>query len=242
MTSENSPASENEALSKKIGAIEQEITAVKAAIRRASRVRLVVLLLVVAILGGTIFAFYNLGKQIASQENLDLLETKARARINESSDKVIKNVNALVEHCQPILKEAFAAQVEKDKAKYTALFEAEKATLIANLQDELREKTMARQKEMEEQYQAIIREEFPDLDDDLAVQMYENIAQIMLKLADKYYSTQLQDELRELGETWDEFDMADLPAEGEHSLQIQLVASLLQLAADKLDNMPVKKL
>ena len=243
MTSENSPTSENEALSKKIGAIEQEIAAVKAAIRRASRVRLVVLVLVLVILGGTIWAFYDLGMQLASQENLDLLTTKVKARVDESSQQAIKDVKGLVEHCQPVLMKAFTEQVEKDTPKYTAVLNAEKATLMANLEVQLREKILARYQETGDQYQAILRKEFPDLDDpDLVVQLYASIEQIMEKLVQKYYTDQLQGELQELGKTWEEFDMADLPGEGEASLQIQLVASLLQLAADKLDNYVPTKL
>jgi multidrug efflux pump subunit AcrB len=243
MTSENSPPSENEALSKKIGAIEQEIAAVKTAIRWSSRVRLVVLLLVIAFLGGSIWAFYNLAMQFKSKENIDLLVSKVKDRVEESRGQALKDVQGLVDHCKPVLQEAFTEQVKKDTPKYTALLEDEKAKMMGNLEVQLREKILARQKEAGEKYQAIIREEFPDAaNPELGRQLYENIEQIMEKLVQKYYNDDVQSELQELGKTWEEFDMADLPGNDEHSLQIQLVASLLQLAADKLNNMPVKKL
>ena len=50
MSAENSPTAENEALLTRVGAIRQEVAAMKAAMRRASRTRLRLLVPAIAIL------------------------------------------------------------------------------------------------------------------------------------------------------------------------------------------------
>jgi len=240
MTSESPPTTENQALLTKIGAIEQEIAAVKKAVRRASFTRLLLLFVTLAILAGSVWMFYGLALEFRSKENLNLLAAKARERANESSKPALKEFHRLVENCQPVLIEAFQKQVEADMPKYTEVFTQERDKLRANLEVRLGGKITARYEAAGERYQEILREEFPQVEDpELLVQVYTSMEQIMEKLVDKYYSEQVRRELQEMQSTWDDFDMADLPGEGEPPLEQQFVASLLQLAADKLDSEPV---
>jgi len=234
MTSENSPTVESEALLTKVGALEKQIVAAKTAIRRGSRIRLTLLFLLVALIAGSIWMFYNLAMEFASQENLDRLTAKATERANQSSEPALKEVQALVEHCQPVLTKAFTDQVEKDTAKYTEVLTKERELLVANLEKRLHERIMARYEEAGKQYQEILKEEFPDMDDpDTAVQLYASISQILEKLVQSYYTDQMDSQVKKLGETWEKFDMAEVPGEGEPGLERELLASLLQVAADK---------
>lgn len=240
MTSDSPPTTENQALLTKIGAIEQEIAAVKKTVRRASFTRLSLLLLVLAFLAGAVWMFYGLALEFGSKENRDLLAVKAQERANQSSQPALRELRALFENSKPVLIEAFQKQVETDTPKYTEVFTRERDKLRANLEVRLGEKITARYKEAGDRYQQILREEFPQTEDpDLLVRLYASIEQIMEKLVQKYYSEQVRQELQELQTTWDEFDMADLPGEGEIPLQQQFVASLLQLAADNLERGPV---
>ncbi|MFH1266834.1 MAG: hypothetical protein ABIK89_13985 [Planctomycetota bacterium] len=240
MTSESPPTTENQALLTKIGAIEQEIAAVKKAVRRASFTRLLLLLAVLAFLAASVWMFYGLALELGSKENLDLLAAKARERVNESSKPALDEFNRLVENCKPVLTEAFQKQAEADMPKYTAAFTQERDTLMANLESRLSQKITARYQETGERCQAILREEFPQVEDpELLVQVYTSIEGIMEKLVEKYYSEQVRQELQDLQGTWDDFDMADVPTEGAPPLEQQFMASLLQLAADKLDKGPV---
>ncbi len=236
MTSANSSTPENEALLTKIGAIEQEVASVKVVVRRAARIRLVLLVAVLALIVGALWSFYHLARQFGSKENLNLLATEARQRVDDSSGAAIKEVRALIESSRPVLTKAFSQQVEADMPKYSEAITHQRDILVNNLQDQLSKKVAAHYEQSGKKYQAILQEEFPQVKDpELLVQLYGSIEKIMDKLVEKYYSEQLRGEVQELSDTWVEFDMADLPAKGDPPLQQQFMASLLQLAAFQLN-------
>lgn len=140
MAPTETPTTENEALRKEIGAIEKEMATVKVVIRRASRTRLALLLIALALVGASIWAFYRLAMSFGSQENLNLLAEKARVRANESSKPAINHVRALAENSLPVLREAFSVQVEKDRSKYTETLTRERDLLVKTLESQLDEK------------------------------------------------------------------------------------------------------
>jgi len=239
MTSENSPTVENEVLLAKIGAIEQEIAAVKAAVRWSSVIRLSLLIAVIALLVGAVWMFYNLAMEFTSKENLDLLAAKARERAEQTADPALKELRGLYDNCRPVLIEAFQKQVEADMPKYTEVLAKQRDELVDNLQFRLSEKITARYEGAEKQYQAILQEEFPQVQDpEMLVQVYASISQIMDKLVEKYYSGQLREEIEELSKTWEEFEMADFPAAEDPTLEQQIIASMLKVAALRFEAQP----
>ena len=241
MTSESTGTTEREALGKEIGAIEKEVATVKVVIRRASRRRLGLLVVALAIVGASIWMFYSLAMEFRSEENLDLLAEEARGRIDDSSDLALREVEKLRKTAEPILREAFMAQVKKDTPKYSAAVDKEREILMKNLESELDEKIRAHFQKSSEKYQAILREEFPELKDpELLDAMYSSVVDIMDRLVDEYYSDKVQSEIEGLNEKWKKFEMAELPAEGEPQLTQQFLASLLNLAAMKIDDKSVE--
>ena len=241
MTSESTRTTENEAFGTKIGAIEKEVATVKVVVRRASRRRLAVLVVALAIVGISLWMFYKLAMSFGSQENLSLLAEKARARIEESTDPALKQVQKLQENAVPVLREAFTAQVEKDTPKYSAAVDKERETLMKNLESELDKKIRAHFQKSSEKYQAILKEEFPELEDpELLDAMYSSIVDIMDRLVEEYYSDKVRNEIQGLNDKWLEFEMAELPAEGELPLEQQFIASLMYLAAMKIDEKSVE--
>lgn len=236
MTSKETATTENEALSARAAALEQEVAALKGSVRRASRIRLLLLLAVVVFLAGSVWMFYGLAKDFGSKENLDLLTAKAKERAESSSDQARKELEALIQHCQPVLVKAFQERAQADMPKYQEALAKEGDELAKNLEAELRAKLDSRYREAAKKYQGILQEEFPELDDpELTVQLYASITDIMERLAEKYYSEQLERELKEMSETWERLEMAELPAQGDPALEQQFMASLLQVAALRLD-------
>ncbi|MDI9446939.1 MAG: hypothetical protein GXY25_01515 [Pirellulaceae bacterium] len=241
MAPTETPTTENEALRKEIGAIEKEMATVKVVIRRASRTRLALLLIALALVGASIWAFYRLAMSFGSQENLNLLAEKARVRANESSKPAINHVRALAENSLPVLREAFSVQVEKDRSKYTETLTRERDLLVKTLESQLDEKIRAHFHQISLKYQAILREEFPELEDPkLLDQMYSSVVDIMERLVEEYYSDRVRNQIEEMNRMWLEFDVADLPAEGETPLEQQFMASVLHLAALKIDRKSVE--
>ena len=243
MSSETSPTAENEALLAQIGALEKEVAATKVAMRRASLTRLVLLLLVLGFLALSIWMFARLAMEFVSQDNLDKLQAKATERIEASREPAMRQLRQLVDTCTPLLKEAFSKQAQADMPKYTKALEEEREVLVKNLQSRLSERINARYKKAGERYQAILREEFPQVQDpDLIVQMYGSLEQIMEKLVAKYYTDQLRQEVEGVCTTWQEFEMAELPAADEPPLEQQFLATMMQIGGQRLEETEVNLL
>jgi hypothetical protein len=235
MSTENSPTAENEVLLKKVGALGDEVKAMKVAMQRSSRTRLLLLLLVVAFLAVSIWMFYKLALRFGSQENLDLLAAKARERLNQTADPAMKQFQAMVDYCTPVLTKAFSEQAQADMPKYTEVLNEQRETLVKNLQSRLGDRVNARWEATGDRYEAILREEFPQVENaDLIVQMYASLEQIMEKLVAKHYSDEIRQEVEGISDTWNNFEMADFPAEGKPPLEQEFLAELLQLAAYRL--------
>lgn len=241
MTPQESPTTENEALLKEIGAIEKELAAVKVTIRRASRTRLALLVLVLALVGTSIWMFYRLAMDFGSRENLNRLAEKARIRVEQSSGPAISNVRALADSSLPVLREAFAAQVEKDMPKYSDVVSRESDLLRTDLEKQLDEKVRAHFQQTSLKYQEILKQEFPELEDPKMLdQLYSSIVDIMERLVEEYYSDRVREQIEEMNKMWLDFEMAEEPAEGETPLEQQFAASLLHLMALKIDKKSVE--
>ena len=195
----------------------------------------------VALVGIAIWMFYSLAMDFKSKENLNLLAEKARARMLDSSESARREFERLRENAEPVLRDVFTAQVEKDTPKYSAAVDRERVTLIGNLQSELDKKIKAHFEKSSEKYQAILREEFPELKDPkLLDAMYSSVVEIMDRLVEEYYSDKMRNEIEGLNQKWLDFEMAELPAKGEPQLEQQFLAALLHLAAMKVDDKSVE--
>lgn len=241
MTPEKPPANENDALEKRIGAIENEVANVRVVVRRAGRTRLLMLLAALLLIGIAVWMFYGLARQFGSQENLNLLAQKAQARAQESSGPAMRHVQGLVDNSVPVLREAFRKQVEKDMPRYQAALDKEGQILAKNLETKLNEKIKTHYEEASKKYQEILREEFPDLEDpELLDKMYSSVVDILERFAEEYYSEKIQAEIDSMNQKWIQFEMAEVPKEGDPSLEQQFMASLLYLAALKIDEKSVE--
>lgn len=236
MTSEKSPPIDTDAIEKKIGAIEKEVATVKVVIRRASRTRLALLLAVLLVIGGSIWMFYSLAMEFGTEDVKQEFREMATARAEELSEKAIESAKGLAEQSLPVLRKAFEDQVNKDMPEYRKALEEEGTILRKNLEAELNTKIQAHFEESSEKYQAILREEFPDLEDpELLDKLYESFADIMDGLRQEYYNDKVASQLEGISDKYMKFEMAELPKEGEPSLNMQFVASLMYLAAMKID-------
>lgn len=236
MTSEKTPANENDALEKKIGAIEKEVAAVKVVIRRASRTRLALLLAVCLVIGAAIGMFYRLAMEFRSDETQKLFAEKASVRAQELSQKALRSAKELADTSVPVLRVAFEKQVEKDMPKYREALDREGNVLKENLEKELDKKIRAQFDQMSAKYQTILRDEFPDLENpELLDKMYDSFADITDGLRKEYYNDKVASQLEGISKKYQEFELAEVPKEGEPSLNMQFVASLMYLAALKID-------
>jgi hypothetical protein len=241
MTSESTKTPENEALGTTIGAIETEVATVQVTIRKASRRRLCLLVAALTIVGVAIWAFYSLAMSFGSEENLELLAKEAQAKLEDSKGPALKQFEQLKENAVPVLQEAFTARVQEDTEKYRDAVDQEKGILMQNLEVELERKIRDHFQKASEKYQAILRQEFPELEDpELMDAVYSSIVDTMDRLVEEYYSDKVSEEIEGLNDKWEKFEMAELPAEGELKMEQQFLAALLHLAAMKVDDQAIE--
>ncbi len=241
MTSERTLAIDNDALEKKIGAIEKEMAAVKVVIRRSSLTRLSMLLAVLALIGIAIGMFYGLAKELSSQDNLNKLAATAQERSADTTEIAEKEADKLAKNAVPVLQKAFTEQVEKDRPKFQAALDREGLVLKENLKAELDKKLRAHFDAASVKYQAILREEFPDLEDpELLDKMSGSVTDIIDGLRNEYYNDKVRTQIEGINDKYFAFDMVEHPKEGEPSLNMQFIASLMYLAALKIDEESVE--
>ena len=160
----------------------------------------------------------------------------ASARAEELSDKALDNAQGLAKQALPVLRKAFEDQVNEDTPAYRKALQEEGDILRKNLEAELNTKIQAHFEQSSEKYQAILREEFPDLEDpELLDKVYDSFADIMDGLRQEYYNDKVAAELEGISDKYMNFEMAEPPKEGEPSINMQFVASLMYLAAMKID-------
>ena len=238
MMSEKSPTVENEALAKKLDATHQELTSLKSTIRTGGRIRLVLLLAIVAFLAISIWSFYSLGKELASKENLDTLAQAAQKRSVPTRELALKHVESLSKTAVPKLQEIFVDQVNADMPKYQAVLNEQTGKLTENLDKALNDKLNAHFQKSSEKYVGILQEEFPELNDPKLLDEFSSgMLDIMDRLVAEYYSDDIRRQVEELGAKWDKFEMAPEPKDGP-TLEKRFLVALLKLAAMKLDEEP----
>jgi len=233
-----SPGPENEALLKKIEGMEAEVVVLGAAIRTGRRIRLVLLLAALAFVAVVVWAFYSLGKQATSNENLAELEAKAMARFGGNTDRYVKQVRVLVDRCYPVLSKAASERIETDWPKYSDAIKAQADQFTANMQTKLEEQVTKHYEKTGERLKGIIEQEFPQVRDQKAIERLEkNVDQIMVQLAKKYYGDELKREINRLYDGWDHFDRASDPPKGEVSLEKELIGHLIGLVHFRIEEL-----
>ena len=161
--------------------------------------------------------------------------------VAESTKEFSAETKDLAEKSVPILRDAFEKQVKEDMPKYQEALDRESKILAENLEKELTEKVQKHFDDTSAKCQAILREEFPDLQDpDLLDKMVASVADILERLGEEYYSDKVKTQVEEISKKWDQIGMVGKPGDGDETLNKQFVASLMYLAAMKIDKESVE--
>lgn len=227
MSTTVTPAREHESLAPRVAALERETQGLAQSLGEARRTRLLILLLLVAFVCATCFAFYRLATRFQQPEQLQLLRTKAEEKLRDKSDLIVKEAQTLVDNAAPALQTAFMEQFNKDLPTYMQAVGAEREALVENLQKGLQVKLEAHHQQLLERHQALLREEFPAVkDEELHARMMANLQVAVNRLVKKYYIDEVHDQMFALYGLWDEFPMADPAASGELPLADQIYGNV----------------
>ena len=235
MSSEGStPTVQTGELASRLDAIDRQQASLSEAIVRAGKVRRRLLLAILVFLVFFGFLFYKAAMGLVSEENLATLEKAGQESISANLGDVQREIQHLVDYASPKLKDAAVKQVEKDSKKYVEALNEQRKVLVENLQQRVEERLEEHYASLLREHQQILKEEFPDLDDEKYALMMDNFQKALKALVQKYYAAEFERQFKIMNEAWDEFPVADFPAEGEPDLSKQIFANLLELLRIKL--------
>lgn len=215
--------------------LSNECKELTAAFGRARRVRMGLMLAVVAFLVIASLAFYRLGSGLMKDEYTQELSKVASKRLEKNQDRYMRHVEMLVHNTSPALTDAFTKQANKDTAVYLGLVDRERDAMAAELKIKLEKKLQQRYEQSLDQHEKILEAEFPTVKDKvLHDRMTKNLHVAVDRMLDKYYVRELEQQLQQLFAAWDRFPAADLPRKGEMPLEEQFSAELYHLLTIKL--------
>lgn len=202
-----------------------------------ARGRAVRMLLTLAMLGFLVYfgmAYYNKGRQIQSEENVNQLVALAQSRLEERSADYMNEVEGLISASTPVLTEAFYERAKQDLPHYMAAMGEERDALVKRLQSRVQEKLMARKDQMLESYRGVLKQEFPDLTEEQYGRMIDNLEVAVERLAERYYRDEIQGELNRLYDSWDHFPRHDAKAVAGVRTEKEFLAAVIDLVQHKL--------
>lgn len=194
-------------------------------------------LVMAAFLVFVIFAswrFYSLATMIKGEDYQKRLLDEVQKAVATNQDSFAREVQKLVDGATPIVTTAFSEQSKKDMPIFMGLIDEERAKLLESLTKSMGEKVTNHHDELLRRHEKLFVEEFPTMQNkDVRDRMIGNTSLALDRLVKKYYVDEFQKEFELMEKTWDEFPVADKPAEDEPPLDSQLVGELMDLLAIK---------
>jgi hypothetical protein len=239
MSTETVPTADTGGLNDQVEAVVRETKALVAAQAAGRRARLLLLLVVIIFVVVVSYAFYDLGKKILGDENLNALAKAGQERLVKNQDAYMKELQKLIETSSPVLTTAFMTRAKEDLPKYMQGLEKQRDALRSSLEAKLSKKVDDRYAELLDRHDKIMKEEFPQHnDDELQARMRQNINVALEKLVKKYYVDEMNRQIDILYTTWDNFPAADPPKPGGVSTEDQLVVEITDWAKYIMSHSP----
>jgi hypothetical protein len=218
-----------------VEALLRDCAALTRALERARKVRLALFLVTAVLVAVAVGMFYNLGRQLRSQENLDRLRGIAEARLASNSGRYMAEVQLLVDHASPVLTDAFYKQSKKDLPSYLHAAGRQRDAFAEEMQARLAQRLDDRYRRALERHGKLWQEEFPLVkDEELHRKMTGNMHVAVERLVKKYYVDEMRGQTVALYDAWDHFPQADPAERGGPSLEDQFIAQLLEMLTLKL--------
>jgi class 3 adenylate cyclase len=249
----------NSALLAGIESIESDAVAMKVAQKRSRLARLVIMLLLAVAAVVFVYLFLSLaarftdgGRQrnfaaTALNQFFEVVDMDERAKaegaedweelLNQYSDVLVKEMEDLGKTSMPIVQQAFSTQINKDMPKHRAMFNEQRDLLMVNLQTRGDELLQARYQKILNQHKTILKSEFEGMDDAKIEQMLAHINIATNRLLRKYYYEEIEGQIDQLKQTFDEFAIAE-PTGGE-TLNQQLLGTSVELLRVKFVGDPI---
>jgi hypothetical protein len=223
------------ALAQRVAAVQTELDRLVKEKRKGSIARGLLFLALVAFVGVTLYAFYNLYRERTSPQGVQELTSQLQKRFNANSDDYTRQVRTMIERAAPVWNRAIAEQARKDLPQLLEGVDAQREELRQGLGDKLSARMGDSFEKALSRHEQELKAEFPAFDNQVARRrMIKNLSLAARGVSRKYCVPQLQAEVKTLYDRWDQFPLADPPKKGAEPLEDQLTASLYQPMVLKL--------
>jgi len=198
-----------ETLNNKLSALENESRRILNALQWATKVRLILFfgLMLFALISA--FLFYQLYIDI-KDERIAEVQRIISEKPAEFSEPLTRQLMSLAEDQGPFVIDVFRKQAQQDSELYLNAVDAERETLIGNLQKSVEVKLAASYTKLLDEQEALLVREFPELKDPAKMEnVRRNLELVYQKVGNRYYANYLKEELDELANRLDTFPPTD---------------------------------
>lgn len=223
-------AGELSALSNRLDALEREARDLRAAFSAGRGIRTLMLLLVIAFVGGFTYLFYKMGIDFQSKQNLDKIMTEVSAKSPDISQDLTREMQKIMTNAGPKVRDAFWNQLQKDADSYLAAIEKERTPLVDNVQRDLNSTLNGHYDRILGEHSQVLKDEFKSeiKDDKDFVLMMDNFKLALHHMVKDFYVDRMKGQFMQLYKTWDEFPPAEAPKPDEPTEGSQIVGHLFE--------------
>ncbi len=214
----------------RIRGIKNEVAAVRQAIRSTTKVRRMILLLLVLFIVGVTMLFFQLVKRVQAPEFRQEALTLAQEHIQLNSDTYAAEMQKLAEAATPVLTNAMKEQAQRDADRYSEVIASERDRLVKRLRPKLNEMVEARYDVGLKGLDELLAEEFPEARDPVVQERLRESLRVSMKhMVEQYYLDEMETLVDSAIVQWDAFPAADAPAAGDPSAVNQFIGCLLEM-------------
>lgn len=233
MATQESPGGEQgvETLARQVRDLEQESAQLSAAISRARWIKVVLVLALVAIVLTAGVKIRNKALQFVQDPQPLYNELQTWARDNE--DELQREAKKFIDDAVPPLRQAFQDRFEQDMPVIMDLVGEQREVLALALRDELEKRVQQKYQAAIASHQQILKDEFPDIKDQEAIDaMNVNMQEAIKPLVKRYYADKLALEFEKMQELIATFPLA--PPGDRDKLAEDLYGHLFELMRMRL--------
>ncbi len=235
MSTDGPKTADQGAIERHVDGLERGQVALDEALGKMRRIRIFLLVALVAVVGVTIWKFYELAEKVRSEDNVAELMDAAQQRFNENRAIYIHELQTLADKAGPVIKTALEEQMQKDQTKFEEILDNEQSVLVENLQVGVTDALEKRQKQLSEEFERKFREKFPNAEnDEVYTRMMANVEAALQRLIKKYYAEEIKGNFEEMAQTWEDFPAAEPAREGDVPLDDEMIGLLIELAQIKM--------
>ncbi len=196
-------------LTSQLEGLEQECQGILAAMRYSKNVRLILLVGLLLFVGVFSYMFYQLYQDI-THRRLAEIQAEFTARQDEFVEPLTRELFLLVEDTRPEVTQVLLDRASEDAPKYMSAFDAERTTLVTNLESYLDQKLQTTFEEVVSEHQDVLSKEFPELVDGSKIdQVRKNFENAYKQVGKRYYVDYMREKLEELVTRLDKFPPAE---------------------------------